>query len=62
MVTPEPSLYSAVANVRSTWPCVLDHCHVGMSKKVPCAAPWLMNANVPPVFFDNILHLSCHQF
>ncbi len=41
MATPEPSLYSAVANDRATWPFVLDRCHVGMSKYVPCAASGL---------------------
>ena len=59
MATPEPSLYSALSNDRSTWPCVLVYCHVGMSKYVPRAASWRMNANVPSVFFYNILHSSC---
>lgn len=44
MTTAEPSLYSAVANDTSTWPCVLDRCHVGMSKYVPCAAFGLISA------------------
>lgn len=32
-----------------------------MSKYVPCAASGLMSANLPSVFFDNILHSSCHK-
>ena len=61
MATPEPSLCSVVANVGSTWPCVLDRCHVGTSKYVPCAASGLMSANFTPVFADSMLHSSFLQ-
>lgn len=59
---PEPSLLSAVTKERSTWPCVLVHCHFGMSECIPCAASCLMSANFPPVFSENTLHSPCHQF
>lgn len=59
---PEPSLLSSVTKERSTWPCVLDHCHFGMSECIPCAASCLMSSNFPPVFSENTLHSPCHQF
>lgn len=60
------SLYSAVASDRPTWPSVLHHCHVEMSKYVTFAASRLMNAKFTQFkknsFFDSLLHSYCHQF
>lgn len=61
LATPEPSLYSTFS-CRSTWPCVLGHCLFGTSKCDPCAAFRLMSGNSSLVFFDKLLHSSCHHF
>lgn len=56
----EPSLFSAVASDMLT--CVLDISHVEKSKNILCAASKLMRPKFPPVFSENLLHLSSHHF